>query len=157
MPQIVFICTKNQFRSPLAAAILGRELSARRVPGSWSVLSAGSWVQNRVSATPHALTEARKRGLDLSAHIAQGIEAVKLDQVDLFLTMEQGQKESILLDFPHLKGRVFLLSELTGVPFNIPDPYLSNETFSDIALEIEALIQENLTKIVELALRNHNA
>ncbi len=151
MPKIVFICTKNQFRSPLAAAMLEHELAARGVQGDWTILSAGSWVHDLAPATPEALFEAKKRGLNLSAHIAQGIEALNHDQIDLYLVMEQGQKESILLDFPKLKDRVFLLSELSGVAFSIPDPYLSKEPCREIAIEIETLIKENFDKIVTLA------
>ena len=151
MPRIVFVCTKNQFRSPLAAEILKRELAIRSLPDEWIVESAGSWVHDLAPATPEALREANKRGLDLSAHTAQGIEAIQRDQVDLFLIMELGQKESILIDFPDLKGRTFLLSELTGVAYSIPDPYISMKPCSEIASEIESLIKNNLDTIVQLA------
>ncbi|HZK17624.1 MAG TPA: hypothetical protein VFC66_05235 [Anaerolineaceae bacterium] len=151
MPRIVIVCTKNQFRSPLAAAILRRELDSREMPGHWIVESAGSWVSQLAPATPEALAEATERGLNLSSHTAQGIEGIQRDHIDLLLVMEQGQKESILLDYPYLKGRTFLLSELTGVAFSIPDPYVTGESHAEIALEIESLILSNIEKIVALA------
>lgn len=154
MPKIVFVCTRNRFRSPLAAAILKRELATRKIPGEWIVGSAGSWVQDLLPPTPEAFIEAAKRGLDLSSHISQGIEAFDLDSVDLLLVMEMGQKESILLDFPKLSGRIFLLSELSGLAFTIPDPYLTKESFSEIALEIETLIKENFEEIINIAYSN---
>jgi len=154
MPKIVFVCTRNRFRSPLAAAILKRELATRKIPGEWIVGSAGSWVQDLLPPTPEAFIEAAKRGLDLSSHISQGIEAFDLDSVDLLLVMEIGQKESILLDFPKLSGRIFLLSELSGLAFTIPDPYLTKESFSEIALEIETLIKENFEEIINIAYSN---
>ena len=95
MPKIVFVCTRNRFRSPLAAAILKRELATRKIPGEWIVGSAGSWVQDLLPPTPEAFIEAAKRSLDLSSHISQGIEALDLDSVDLLLLMEMGQKESL--------------------------------------------------------------
>ena len=154
MPKIVFVCTRNRFRSPLASAILKRELATRKIPGEWIVGSAGSWVQDLLPPTPEAFVEAAKRGLDLSSHISQGIEALDLDSVDLLLVMEMGQKESILLDFPKLSGRIFLLSELSGLAFTIPDPYLTKESFSEIALEIETLIKENFEEIITIAYSN---
>lgn len=154
MPKIVFVCTRNRFRSPLAAAILKRELATRKIPGEWIVESAGSWVQDLLPPTPEAFIEAAKRSLDLSSHISQGIEAFDLDSVDLLLVMEIGQKESILLDFPKLSGRIFLLSELSGLAFTIPDPYLTKESFSEIALEIETLIKENFEEIINIAYSN---
>ena len=101
--------------------------------------------------TPEALLEAKKRSLDLSGHLSQGIEAFDLATIDLALVMEMGQKESILLDFPVLTNRVYLLSELSGPAFNIPDPYLTRESFSEIASEIETLIKSSFDKITTLA------
>lgn len=150
MPRIVFVCTKNQFRSPLAAEMLKHELATRNMPGEWIVDSAGSWVADLAPATPEALIEAEKRGLDLSAHTSKGIEGIHREQIDLFLVMEQGQKESILLDFPKLSKRTYLLSELTGLSFSIPDPYATGESCSEIALEIESLIHDNVEKIIAL-------
>ena len=151
MPRIVFVCTRNQFRSPLAAAILRHELEAHDLPGEWVVESAGSWVADVAPATPEAFLEAEKRGLDLSTHKSLGIESFHREQVDLFLVMEQGQKEAILLDFPKLKQKTYLLSELSGVSFSIPDPYISKEPYDEIALEIEALIKDNIEEIIRLA------
>lgn len=141
----------NRFRSPLAAAILKHELASRELPGEWIVESAGSWVHDLIPPTPEAFIEAEKRGLDLSSHVAQGIEALNLSSIDLFLVMEQGQKESILLDFPQLAHKTFLLSELSGLPFNIPDPYVTKEPPDVIAQEIEILIKENFELIIDLA------
>lgn len=155
MPNIVFVCTKNQFRSPLAAAIFKKELAARNINGEWMVDSSGSWVLDLVPPTLEAFIEAEKRGLDLSSHVAHGIETLDLDSVDLFLVMEQGQKESILLDFPKLRDRIYLLSELSGPAYSIPDPYITKETYSDIASEIETLIKGNIDKIAALADGTH--
>lgn len=156
MPKIVFVCTRNRFRSPLAAAILKRELATRKIPGEWIVGSAGSWVQDLLPPTPEAFIEAAKRGLDLSSHISVGIEELDLDSIDLLLVMEQGQKESISLDFPKLSEKTYLLSELSGPPFNIPDPYVTKESCDVIAQEIETLIKDNVEKIKFLANRNNH-
>ena len=152
MPRIVFLCTKNQFRSPLAAEILKKELAARGVPGLWNVDSVGSWVKDLATATPDALREAAKRGLDLSSHTSKGIEAIQRDKIDLLLVMEQGQKESLLLEFPNLRKKTFLLSELSGANYSIPDPYVTGEPCDEIAFEIEQLVQNNIDTIIGLAL-----
>ena len=145
------MCTRNRFRSPLAAAMLKHEFASRNLVGEWTVESAGSWVYDLLPPTPEAFIEAEKRGLDLSSDISVGIEALDLDSINLLLVMEQGQKEAILLDFPRLADRTYLLSELSGLPFNIPDPYVTKEPPDVIAQEIEILIKENFELIIDLA------
>lgn len=147
----MFVCTKNQFRSPLAAAILRKELLANRYSSLWQVDSAGSWVKDIAPATPEAIFEAQKRDLDLSGHLSKGIEEIPRSSIDVMFVMELGQKESILLDYPKLENRVYLLSELIGLKFSIPDPYQSSESCGTIASEIEELIRPNLKKILSLA------
>lgn len=132
-----------------------RELVQRGMPPQWTVDSLGSWVRELVPPTPEAFREAAKRGLDISAHIAQAIEAYDLGSVDLVLVMERGQKESLLLDFPKLHDKTYLLSELSGPAFSIPDPYVTKEPFDEIALEIETLIKDNFEKIIALAAKPH--
>ena len=132
------------------------ELSARKLDGDWTVESAGSWVHDLIPATSEAFFEAQRRGLDLSSHIAKGIEVLDLDSADLFLVMEQGHKESILIDFPKLRDRIYLLSELSGPGFSIPDPYVTKERSDVIAQEIETLIVSNVDKITALAQRNNH-
>ncbi len=131
--------------------MLRRELATRKVPGEWTVLSAGSWVHDLVPPTPEAFNEAAKRGLDISSHIAVGIEEFDLDSIDLLLVMEQGHKEALLLDFPNLSDRIFLLTELSGPAYTIPDPYVTKEPSDIIAQEIETLIKENFEEIISLA------
>ncbi len=133
--------------------MLRHELAVREVPGEWTVESAGSWVYDLIPPTPEAFFEAGKRGLDLSSEISVGIEALDLDSIDLLLVMEQGQKESLMIDFPDLSNRTYLLTELSGPAYNIPDPYITKEPGVEIALEIEGLIKLNFEKIVRLANR----
>ncbi len=154
MPKVVFVCTKNQFRSPLAEVMLKDMLATRSTPGVWIVESVGSWVEKLSPATYEAVIEAKKRGLDLSSHTAKSIENINHDQIDLLLVMEAGQKEAIPLEYPSLKKKTFLLSELSGTPYSIPDPYLTSEPCRDIAFEIESLIVNNFTKIIDLANKN---
>ncbi|HHX09501.1 MAG TPA: hypothetical protein GX730_08765 [Chloroflexi bacterium] len=135
----------------MAAAILRKELLANRYSSLWQVDSAGSWVKDIAPATPEAIFEAQKRDLDLSGHLSKGIEEIPRSSIDVMFVMELGQKESILLDYPKLENRVYLLSELIGLKFSIPDPYQSSESCGTIASEIEELIRPNLKKILSLA------
>lgn len=151
MPRLVFICTKNQSRSVLAEAFFNQLLKERGLSDGWQVESAGSWVDESSPATAEAIAEAEKRGYSLEGHISRDISGISLQDVDLMLVMEKGQKEAILFEYPQLKGKVQLLSELSGSAYTIPDPYLTNEPYAAVALEIEDLINTNFETIIKLA------
>ena len=46
MPKVLFVCTANRFRSPLAAAIFKRFLLESQETGRWRVSSAGTWTRS---------------------------------------------------------------------------------------------------------------
>ena len=119
--------------------------------GNWRVESAAAWGAANLPATPEAILEAKKRRLNLERHRSQSISDQLIRQFDLILVMESGQKESILIDYPYLKNKMLTLSELMGVEFSIPDPYMTGESYREIASEIEQIIIRNLDRIVELA------
>ena len=151
MPRLVFICTKNQSRSVLAETFFYQLLEKRGLSDGWQVESAGSWVDESAPATPEAIAEAEKRGCTLEGHFSRDISEISLEGIDLMLVMEKGQKEAILLEYPHLKGKVQLLSEMSGSAYTIPDPYLTNEPYGAVASEIEELINTNFEKIIKFA------
>ena len=45
-----------------------------------------------------------------------------LTAFDLILVMEQGHKEALQVEFPAIAQRVFLLSEMVGGAYDVPDP-----------------------------------
>src|SRR5512139_172481 len=100
MPSVLFVCTANQFRSPLAAACFQRELDRASQASGWHVDSAGTWVVSGVPLSPAVLRTLRLLGVDLSAHRPQTVTADLLREQDLVLVMESGHRESLLIDFP---------------------------------------------------------
>jgi protein-tyrosine phosphatase len=151
LPRLVFVCTRNQSRSVLAETFFNRLLKKRGLGNGWQVESAGSWVDESAPATAEAIAEAEKRGCSLEGHVSRDISEISLENIDLMLVMEKGQKEAILLEYPQLEGKVQLLSEMSGKAYTIPDPYLTNEPYTAVALEIENLINTNFEKIINLA------
>ena len=96
--------------------------------------------------------EAQKRGLFLGQRLSKSIESLQVSSFDLIVVMEKGHKEALMTEFPKLKEKIFLLSELGGnIGYSIPDPYISGESTISIAAEIEEKIKENLMRYVGLA------
>ncbi len=151
MPKILFVCTANRFRSILAEEFFNRELRTNGNASDWEVTSAGTWVTIPMAPTKEAYVEAQKRGLFLGQRLSKSIESLQVSSFDLIVVMEKGHKEALMTEFPKLKEKIFLLSELGGnIGYSIPDPYISGESTISIAAEIEEKIKENLMRYVGL-------
>lgn len=145
MPSILFVCTANQFRSPLCVAFYEKALAERGICGKWTVDSAGTWVEQKTGAHPAALREGKKLGVDVSQHRTKEINGQLIEAADLVVVMTENQKEALLCEFAAQKGKIVMLSELTGRDkADIPDPVTSD------AGDLGVFVQE-LAKVVEAA------
>jgi protein-tyrosine-phosphatase len=124
MPAVLFVCTANRIRSPLAEHLFRRQLPlVGEDPHAWRIDSAGTWTRNGLPAMPLAQQAGAEMGLDLSGHRSTPIEDAPLTTYDLIIVMEQGHREAIAIEFPEAAERVYLLSELaTGLAYDISDP-----------------------------------
>jgi len=153
MPSILFVCTANRFRSPIAALYFAREVVRRGDDDFIKVSSAGTWAMSGLPAMPKAVQIGEDYDLNLSYHRSRVITREKLSKADLILVMEAGHKEAITHEFPETSGRVFLLTEAAGeYPASIPDPYgEAHASPGDVASEIIDLIDEGYDQIIALA------
>jgi protein-tyrosine-phosphatase len=152
MPSILFVCTGNLHRSPLAAAHLRRLLQERGL-GGWRVESAGTWTISERGLPLEAVKFAEFRGLDLAGHKTKVVSRDMLNDFDLVLVMERGQKEALQIEFPDVKERVYRLSEmLDGATFDIPDPVLFPAKREQVLDDMLILIDRALPRIVDLGL-----
>ena len=153
MTQVLFVCTANRYRSVIAAECFRDELKKRELENSWSVLSAGTWTTDGMPASPDAIRQARQIGLDIRGHRSRVITGEMLQEADLVLVMESGQKEALQAEFPACRKKILLLSEATkGVTYDIPDPAITLPN-SDLVSEISEMIQIGFDKICALTLR----
>jgi len=121
--QILFVCSGNTCRSPMAAALLRRALD-QHGPDGMTVGSAGTGAVAGTPASEGAYLVALEAGLDLSAHRARPLTADLVRQADLILAMSRSHLRRVA----ELGGEAksFLLSEFGGdgrLPAEIPDPY----------------------------------
>lgn len=153
MPSVLFVCTANRFRSPLAAAWFQKHLMGQADAREWTVGSAGTWAEPGQTVVPSAKWMAEHFGIELSAHRARRVSAELLSQHDLILVMENSHREGLLVEFPEVAERVCLLAQAaTGLAYDVPDPgVVPDETFLDIAKEVTALIDQGFQNIRRLA------
>ena len=115
MKRILTLCIGNICRSPLAQALLVREL-----PGH-TVWSAGLGALVGQAADSLSIQVAAAHGLDVTEHRAQQVTSWLCQQTELILVMEQAHKSQLEQLFPVVRGKVFTLGQFGQ--FDIADPY----------------------------------
>lgn len=152
MPSVLFICTANRFRSPLAALYFAREVVRHGDDQDFQVSSAGVWTRNGQPATEDVIEFAEEYSLNLSFHKSRVVSDQILSNADLIIVMEAGQKEAITQEFPSVQSRIYMLTEAIGYPpYDIPDPYFSKEPYENIGKEIIKLIDQGYSRIIALS------
>ncbi len=154
MPHILFVCTANICRSPVAEGLLRKRLDEDGLY-SWQVSSAGTWAQLRRGAATTSVQLMAERGIDLSNHRAREVTAELLADADLILCMETGHAEALRVEFPEARERIHVLSEMAGSNHNVADPYGGPyQGYVKMVDELTHLIDAGLPRIIGLAGRN---
>jgi len=167
MPSVLFVCTANRFRSPLAAAVLKKVLDenvndvnhAWPIHGrdTWHIDSAGTWAKTGEPAMPVVSAAAGRLGIDLAAHRSKPLDRKLLAAQDLILVMQASHKEALQVEFPELTDRIYLLSYvLERGSYDIVDSMDSEEEVVNIVQEMHTLIQRGYRYICVLATALHN-
>jgi protein-tyrosine phosphatase len=122
---ILFVCTGNLCRSPLAEGLCKKILEEKGYTDI-RVRSAGiSALQGREAAAM-AIELAEDQDFDISGHRASQISREDLEEADFVLVMEKAQMEFLRTLFGRTEEKIFLLRPFAGrrsLSKDIPDPY----------------------------------
>lgn len=151
--KIVFVCTGNTCRSPMAQGLFHKILTDLDMPAHhFQVSSAGLHALKNQPVSAEAVAAMQDYKIDISQHRTAPLEKLQVEEADLLLTMTHWQADYIKEFFPSKKDRTFSLSEYVGYDnMNIEDPYGAELiTYKKCAADLNRLLMEAMVKIIEL-------
>ena len=120
MYKVLFVCTGNTCRSPMAEAFFNLIAQERGLP--MRAVSAGLSVSaDKVSK--YAIKAAAEYGVDLSPHRPRPVMDELINEVDLILTMTEHHKVRICERFPSAQSKTETLLSFVGEQGDIDDPF----------------------------------
>ena len=131
---LLFVCTGNTCRSPMAAAL------ARRM--GLDAQSAGLAAQPGAPATPQAQRAVLPLGTELSTHRAQRVTPALMAGAERVYAMTEAHAEALRAHYPAFADKIFVLRP------PIPDPYGGDDqVYARCAqMILQALANEGLTR-----------
>jgi protein-tyrosine-phosphatase len=152
MPDVLFVCTGNICRSPMAETVLRSELIERTTDGYWQVRSAGLNALGGAIPTDEAIQAMKEFGYNVIDHRARRLTRGDAEAANLILVMTYNHRKLFKERFPEHADRVHLLSEMVGQRFDISDPYGGSlMTYRNTAAQIIQLVKDGYTNIIALA------
>lgn len=144
---ILFICTGNTCRSPMAEGYL-RNLVERSGEKNIAVLSAGLMAMPGQPASPYSIEILKEQGIDIESHRSRNVERSFVEASTWVLTMTESHKQMLIHQFPEFTDKIKTLSEFIGESGEIQDPFGgTKEDYQKASEDIHKRVEKAWEKI----------
>ena len=140
LKEILFLCTGNTCRSPMAE-VIARDLFGETA--RFTSRGASVFAPSRASADAEYTVEL-EFGLSLANHTARELTEADIARADLILTMTRAHKDFVLRAYPAYADKCFTLcAYTTQLDQDIRDPYgMDIDAYRACARELRACIEK---------------
>ncbi len=152
MHSVLFVCTANMCRSPMAEVLFEEIVRNEGEGEEWWIDSAGVSALDGEPATNNTRVVATERGLELSSHRSAQATRQVVEPFSLVLVMEERHRQMMRETYPELADRIYLLKEMGDGTGDVHDPIGTDiVNYRAMADEVNSILMEGLGRIRELA------
>lgn len=149
MIKIMFVCTGNICRSPMAHYYMQKRVKDLGIENDFLISSCGVYACTGEKATQNAIFVMKEYNVDMENHRATNIADTNIEDYDYIITLTTRHKEQIKYHYPKLDSNIYTLREFvdeSSIYQSIDDPWgLNYNVYKACAKEIV----ENVDKLIE--------
>lgn len=146
MTKVLFVCTGNTCRSPMAEALFQQLKSSEQLEAK----SAGVYAMDGINATGNTIEALKEKGIEIN-HQSSNLSNELVDWATIILTMTNNHKQAVIDLYPHAGRKVYTLTEYVAeaddLVMDITDPFggslhIYRQTVADLEVLIKALLKK---------------